>query len=238
MNFWKNAVVGVLAVAVGSCLLPTYTNSNEEEGGEGSDCSSDPTFGKECVAAGERPGHLVCNTTGTGMLCLADGDQGGAGGTGHNETGGGAGSTGGSQPSQCTTGSDCGTATECRRFTCTNGTCVTDYTANGIKASGYPNDPGYCMQTVCDGAGNPKDVPDPTKKPPGTACTKGECNGGTPSQTKLPLGTECDAGKVCNESSQCASGCYIQRGFHATTRDSSEQATIGYYGSNMDNVIP
>src|SRR5689334_11863536 len=75
---------------------------------------------------------------------------GGSGGTGGHAGHGGTGNTGGAP--ECTQNSECGTDTDCRKFTCNAGKCETVDVAAGTAATDATA-AGDCLKTVCDGAG-------------------------------------------------------------------------------------
>ena len=107
--------------------------------------------------------------------------------------------------SGCSKDADCpGTESFCQSKKCTAGVCGWDYKPKGTKATGYSDTP-PCKQTQCDGKGSAEVVSDPSNTPPGTACTVGACNGGTPTQNNLENGTECGGDKTCYNGA--CSGC-------------------------------
>jgi len=111
MGTRKALAVGVLLVALASCLLPKYTNTDEEVG---TDCSSHENYNKDCTALDGRPGRFVRNATATGLRCVAKDDSpqsGGAGGSpGDAASAGNGGTSGGGGPAgNAGSGSSCGT---------------------------------------------------------------------------------------------------------------------------------
>jgi hypothetical protein len=107
----------------------------------------------------------------------------------------------------CTTGSDCGTDTFCRVFTCSGGgVCgVIDTTAGTPLPTGSQT-AGDCKELQCNGSGGVMTVEKTTDIPPddGNECTSEQCSGAVPIHPPLAANTFCtDGGSFCDGAGNC-----------------------------------
>ncbi len=111
--------------------------------------------------------------------------------------------TGGAKP--CGAASECpGADTECKTRTCKGGICGAGFGADGkALATQTAKD---CLQTVCDGAGATKSIPDAADKPDdANDCTDDTCTADVPTFTAKSVGAPCTmgGGKKCTAASTC-----------------------------------
>ncbi len=106
---------------------------------------------------------------------------------------------------QCLKPANCpGVDTDCAFRTCTALTCGTGYTPAGTETSAQTF--GDCQVNVCDGSGEPGDVPDNSDIPDdGNQCTAESCSGGVPTFDFEPAGTPCaqNGGATCDGNGNC-----------------------------------
>ena len=106
---------------------------------------------------------------------------------------------------ECTHDDQCGADTECLRFTCDMGVCVTVHAARGTPL--VEQQAGDCRVEQCDGEGGTETVEDDTDSPDdGNDCTAESCEAGAPVFSDEPLGTSCGASGTCDGDGRCV-GC-------------------------------
>jgi hypothetical protein len=157
---------------------------------------------------------VACNVYDESLLGTGGASSGGAGPTTSDTST----STG---TSACQTAEDCpGMDTACGTRTCDAGVCGVNPAPMGTEVG--DTTPHDCKKTVCDGAGDATDAPNPSDPPDDDqACTDDTCNGDMPKFTPKADGAPCSmsgghfclaGGCVeCIMNSQCASGvCTMQ----------------------------
>jgi hypothetical protein len=103
---------------------------------------------------------------------------------------------------QCLEDSQCGTDTECQKFTCSpTGACITTNVPNGTALAFQIA--GDCKTEVCNGTGSTTFAADNLDLPvDDNDCTSDVCTSGSPSNPPLPSSTPCaqNGGVMCNGS--------------------------------------
>lgn len=106
---------------------------------------------------------------------------------------------------QCLTTANCpGVDTDCAFRTCLKLACGIDYAPSGTPTSSQSG--GDCQLNVCDGVGDPENVPDDGDLPDdGNQCTVDSCVAGVPSFDFEPAGTPCaqNGGASCDGIGNC-----------------------------------
>ncbi|MCB9628598.1 MAG: hypothetical protein H6725_14580 [Sandaracinaceae bacterium] len=105
----------------------------------------------------------------------------------------------------CNNASQCGTATFCQSFTCTNKTCGTVNTPAATALPPGSQTTGDCKVVECDGIGSPRTVALNTDVfVDGNQCTDDICTAGTPSNPPSAMGAACMmGGNYCNGAGSC-----------------------------------
>jgi hypothetical protein len=108
----------------------------------------------------------------------------------------------------CLTDGDCGAATACASFSCTDGACVPHYVANGQGNPGGGIE-GDCKKVTCDGQGGTTQVDDDGDLPDdGNPCTDDLCTDGVASNEPTHVGAVCGASLKCDGAGKCV-GCVV-----------------------------
>jgi len=109
---------------------------------------------------------------------------------------------------QCISASDCTDLPpdgECHQRQCSNGQCVSSFTASGTPVEAQSL--GDCQVAVCDGAGEVVQAPDDGDVPDdANDCTTDACVAGAPTFSAKSVGAPCGPSGQCNGMSQCV-GC-------------------------------
>ena len=103
---------------------------------------------------------------------------------------------------QCTSDSDCPSATACEAAACQKSACVVVPLASGAVASEQVA--GDCKLATCDGSGNIIQVPDDNDVPENTnPCVVAACSNGSPASYYEQADTTCGSGMFCNATGSC-----------------------------------
>ena len=145
---------------------------------------------------------------------VLDAGKGGSGGattaTSSSRSGSGSGSGGGAGTggTACVQPLDCpGFDTDCRKRTCVAGQCGAHFQPEGTATSVQVASD--CQKTVCDGAGRPHQIDDPTDVlDDHNPCTDDICMGGTPRNVASKANTLCGSNGVCDGQGSCV-GCLV-----------------------------
>lgn len=169
----------------------------------------------------------------TGDVCTAGVPSNPALDAGTPCTQGGAVCNGASACVECVTAADCGASTECRTFTCTNGTCGSTFTPSGTTLIAQTS--GDCRTAVCDGAGGvTTSVNDADLPVDNVECTADVCTGGTPSNPPLMANMTCSqgGGTRCDGMGACVQ-CLAASDCGANTACSTFTCTAGVCGATF-----
>lgn len=103
----------------------------------------------------------------------------------------------------CTSAGQCPDVNPCATPTCTASVCGSDPLPAGT-APPFLQQPGDCVQLVCDGGGGLTQTVDNSDAPgsDGNECTQDVCVGGTPQHLPDP-GAPCGSGQFCNNLGNC-----------------------------------
>ncbi|MEZ4307971.1 MAG: hypothetical protein R3F14_07980 [Polyangiaceae bacterium] len=120
---------------------------------------------------------------------------------------------GAGQCSDCVSAGQCGVDTDCLKWACTNNTCQMNFEADNTPLPAGKQTPADCLLTVCNGAGNTKNIPEDGDLPnDNNDCTSNQCMNGMQVFPPVSAGATCLGNRVCDMSGNCLGGACLGAG--------------------------